>query len=127
MTIAFEVKGSIGGVAAIARPDGPELHVPIFHLPLGFEAEADVQLDRDQRLRGARRRPVRAGWALKRDKNHEAEETGARETEQGEPADAAVIRADLSQAVAATKKSRELTAILREAARRLQAEVWDQP
>jgi hypothetical protein len=134
--IVFEAKEAIDDAVALASPDTPrELHVPLVHLPPGFELAADVQLgdevDEDEPRLSLLMAPgdggLFGGWALERDKHQEAAENQTQETEQDEPAGAAVIDADLSSVAAAAETPRRRAAILRGTAYRLHSEVWDWP
>lgn len=136
VTIAFEAKGVIDDAAALASPDSPrELHVPLVHLPPGFELEANVQLG-SEADEGEPRLSVFVvpgdgglfgGWALERDEDQETAKQAPRATEQDESAEAAVVHANLSAATAASEEPRARAAILRETAYRLQSELWDRP
>lgn len=136
VTIAFEVKEVLDDAAALDSPDGArELHVPLVHLAPGIEFEADVQLGNEGDEDGPRLSVfvvpgdggLFGGWALERDKDHEVAGQAAPKTEQDVPEGAAVVHADLSQAVDASEDLRTRAAILRGSASRLQSQLWAMP
>ncbi len=128
VVLIFEGKELLGDAEALVSSDGPvQLHIPLLHLPPGVELEAGVQLGADGEQDGPGlfifvapgNGGLLGGWALEREKDDQGTEKPA----QAKPAEAAVIGADLSPLLDASRESQELAASLRETAARLQSQL----
>jgi hypothetical protein len=126
VVLLFDAKELVGDAAALGS-DGPaELHVPLLHLPPGVELEVGVDLgDEDEGdspglilFMAPGNGGLLHGLALERKKDEEAESEEA-------PEEGAVIRADLSPVLEASRDPQKVAAILRRMSTRLGPRLWD--
>jgi hypothetical protein len=103
-----------------------ELQIPLAHLPPGVIVEAGVQIGDGGQEDGGQltvfvapgQGGVLGGWALEQEKDQETQQEKRTEREAG-----TAIAADLSRVLAASQDSREVAAILRGTAARLESQL----
>lgn len=136
VVLFFEGKELLEDATAWASSDGlVELHVPLVHLPPGFELEVGVELKAKDGDEDGDDGPrlilfavpgdggVLGGWGLERKKDI----TDKKKHDWARLENVAVIDADLSAVLDETDQSEPRMAILRGAAARLQSDLWTWP
>jgi hypothetical protein len=125
--LIFEAKELLGDAGALMSSNRPvELQIPLAHLPPGVIVEAGVQIGDGGQEDGGQltvfvapgQGGVLGGWALEQEKDQETQPEKQTEREAG-----TVIPADLSRVLAASQDSREVAAILRGIAARLESQL----